>query len=133
MFSNRPEFCEYTFNKESELWKIYRQLDLNHDMRLDKNELRLALNKSSIHLNDENFEQFFKTLDQNNSGSIEVSSTFVSLFYAFLFIKCKKFADFRDYLLLLPRHPHITEIYRYYQIKNQSRGASQVTSDGDVS
>ena len=77
MFSNRPEFCEYTFNKESELWKIYRQLDLNQDMRLDKNELRLALNKSSIHLNDENFEQFFKTLDQNNSGSIEVSFTFV--------------------------------------------------------
>ena len=77
MFSNRPEFCEYTFNKESELWKIYRQLDLNQDMRLDKNELRLALNKSSIHLKDENFEQFFKTLDQHNSGSIEVSFTFV--------------------------------------------------------
>lgn len=107
------EFCNYTFNKEFELWNIYKQLDTNNDMKLDKHELRIALKKASIHLDDENFDQFFNTLDQDNSGVIE-------------------FADFRDYLLLLPRHPHITEIYRYYTVKNQSRGASQLTSDADV-
>ncbi|TIB67582.1 hypothetical protein E3P77_01440 [Wallemia ichthyophaga] len=107
------DFCEYTFNKELELWNIYKQLDSNNDMKLDKLDLRQALKKADIHLDDENFTKFFNTLDQNNSGVIE-------------------FADFRDYLLLLPRHPHITEIYRYYTVKNQSRGASQLTSDADV-
>ncbi|TIA92360.1 hypothetical protein E3P99_00654 [Wallemia hederae] len=113
--SNRSwsQFCQYAFNKESQLWNIYKQLDVNGDMKLDKHELRVALKKASINLDDDSFNKFFSTLDQDNSGVIE-------------------FADFRDYLLLLPRHPHITEIYRYYTIKNQSRGASQLTSDADV-
>lgn len=103
------DFCQYVYRQEIELWNIYKDLDINNDMKLDKEDLRLALRKAKINPNQSSFDDFFNSLDQDNKGVIE-------------------FADFRDYLLLLPQHPHISEIYRYYTLKSQS----QLTSDADV-
>ena len=44
------------------------------------------------------------------------------------------FAEFRDFLLLLPRKASTEEIYRYYQVRkfmgDDGRGAARVTMEG---
>lgn len=46
------------------------------------------------------------------------------------------FAEFRDFLLLLPRKASATEIFRYYEMKkflgDDGRGAARVTMEGQL-
>ena len=47
------------------------------------------------------------------------------------------FADFRNFLLLLPRKASAAEIYQYYEVKkflgDDGKGAARVTMEGKLS
>ncbi|KAJ3570208.1 hypothetical protein NP233_g4553 [Leucocoprinus birnbaumii] len=87
--------------------------------QLDADELRSALNKSGIQVSPEAFSEFMSTLAAS-SDSRHIT-----------------FAEFRDFLLLLPRKASPEEIYRYYEVSrfmgDDGRGPARVTMEGDVS
>lgn len=114
------EFKEYARAKEVELWHIFNdELDLDRNGTLDAEELRLALQNSGIHVTPEALSEFMSTL------SATPHSRHIT------------FAEFRDFLLLLPRKASPEEIYRYYEVVrymgDDGRGPARVTMEGDVS
>ncbi|KAK1236501.1 hypothetical protein PQX77_000278 [Marasmius sp. AFHP31] len=114
------EFKAYAEAKEVELWGIFHdELDLDGNGRLDAHELDMALRKSGIQLSQAILSEFMTFLTSSpHSRPIT-------------------FAEFRDFLLLLPRKISPAEIYRYYQLTkflgDDGRGAARVTMEGDVS
>ncbi|KAL0070700.1 hypothetical protein AAF712_001921 [Marasmius tenuissimus] len=114
------EFRAYAEAKEVELWGIFHdELDLDGNGRLDAHELDMALRKSGIQLSQAILSEFMTFLTSSpHSRPIT-------------------FAEFRDFLLLLPRKISPAEIYRYYQLTkflgDDGRGAARVTMEGDVS
>ncbi|KAJ6539946.1 mitochondrial carrier [Mycena sp. CBHHK59/15] len=114
------EFREYAEAKETELWQIFHdELDLDGNGRLDAQELSSALTKVGITLSVAKLAEFMTFLTASpHSHSIS-------------------FAEFRDFLLLLPQKASAAEIYRYYEIRkylgDDARGAARVTMEGDVS
>ncbi|KAF9268042.1 mitochondrial carrier [Marasmius fiardii PR-910] len=114
------EFKAYAEAKEVELWGIFHdELDLDGNGRLDANELDMALRRSGIKLSQATLSEFMTFLTSSpHSRPIT-------------------FAEFRDFLLLLPRKISPAEIYRYYQLTkflgDDGRGAARVTMEGDVS
>ncbi|KAJ7180124.1 mitochondrial carrier [Mycena crocata] len=114
------EFKEYAEAKETELWQIFHdELDLDGNGRLDAQELRSALNKVGITL------------------SIPKLGEFMTFLTASPHPHSISFAEFRDFLLLLPQKASASEIYRYYEMRKylgeDARGAARVTMEGDVS
>ncbi|KAJ7682736.1 mitochondrial carrier [Mycena polygramma] len=114
------EFKEYAEAKETELWHIFHnELDLDGNGRLDALELSSALTKVGITLSTAKLGEFMTFLTASpHSRSIG-------------------FAEFRDFLLLLPQRASPSEIYRYYEMRKylgeDARGAARVTMEGDVS
>ncbi|KAJ6539412.1 mitochondrial carrier [Mycena capillaripes] len=114
------EFREYAEAKETELWLIFHdELDLDGNGRLDALELSAALTKVGITLSPTKLSEFMTFLTASpHSHSIS-------------------FAEFRDFLLLLPQRASPSEIYRYYEMRKylveDARGATRVTMEGDVS
>ncbi|KAF7352732.1 Mitochondrial carrier protein [Mycena venus] len=114
------EFKEYAVAKETELWKIFHEeLDLDGNGHLDASELSAALTKVGITLSTAKLSEFMTFLTASpHSHSIS-------------------FAEFRDFLLLLPMRASPAEIYRYYEMRRylgeDARGAARVTMEGDVS
>ncbi|KAJ6598997.1 mitochondrial carrier [Mycena vulgaris] len=114
------EFREYAEAKETELWQIFHnELDLDGNGHLDAQELSLALTKVGITLSTAKLSEFMTFLTASpHSHSIS-------------------FAEFRDFLLLLPQKASASEIYRYYEMRKylgeDARGAARVTMEGDVS
>ncbi|KAJ7129594.1 mitochondrial carrier domain-containing protein [Mycena epipterygia] len=114
------DFREYAEAKETELWQIFHdELDLDGNGRLDAQELSLALTKVGITLSTSKLGEFMTFL----STSPHPHSV--------------SFAEFRDFLLLLPQRASPSEIYRYYEMRKylgeDARGATRVTMEGDVS
>ncbi|KAJ7047300.1 mitochondrial carrier [Mycena alexandri] len=112
------EFKDYAEEKETELWHIFHDLDLDGNGRLDAQELSSALTKVGITLSTAKLSEFMTFLTASpHSHSIS-------------------FAEFRDFLLLLPHRASATEIYRYYEMRRylseDPRGATRVTMEGDV-
>ncbi|KAL0576914.1 hypothetical protein V5O48_005060 [Marasmius crinis-equi] len=121
------EFKEYAEAKEVELWGIFHdELDLDGNGRLDAQELDMALRKSG---------------EAPSDSVVSLSQATLSEFMTFLTSSPHSrpitFAEFRDFLLLLPRKISPAEIYRYYQLTkflgDDGRGAARVTMEGDVS
>ncbi|KAJ7498844.1 mitochondrial carrier [Mycena latifolia] len=114
------EFKEYAEAKETELWQVFHdELDLDGNGRLDAQELSLALTKVGITLSTAKLGEFMTFLTASpHSHSVS-------------------FAEFRDFLLLLPQKASASEIYRYYEMRKylgeDARGATRVTMEGDVS
>ncbi|KAF7355376.1 Mitochondrial carrier protein [Mycena sanguinolenta] len=114
------EFKEYAVAKEAELWTIFHsELDLDGNGHLDANELSMALSKVGITLSSAKISEFMTFLTASpHSHAIS-------------------FAEFRDFLLLLPMRASPAEIYRYYEMRrylgDDARGAARVTMEGDVS
>ncbi|KAJ7700148.1 mitochondrial carrier domain-containing protein [Mycena rosella] len=114
------EFREYAEAKETELWQIFHdELDLDGNGRLEAQELSLALTKVGITLSTAKLGEFMTFLTASpHSHSVS-------------------FAEFRDFLLLLPQKASAAEIYRYYEMRKylgeDARGATRVTMEGDVS
>ncbi|KAJ7179072.1 mitochondrial carrier [Mycena filopes] len=113
------EFKEYAEAKETELWHIFHdELDLDGNGRLDAPELSSALTKVGITLSPAKLSEFMTFLTASpHPHSIS-------------------FAEFRDFLLLLPNKASPGEIYRYYEMRrylgDDARGPARVTMEGDV-
>ncbi|KAA1466367.1 mitochondrial carrier [Dentipellis sp. KUC8613] len=113
------EFKEYAEAKEVELWQVFHdELDLDGNGHLDADELYVALQKAGIDLSPSTMSDFMTQLTQTpHSHAIS-------------------FAEFRDFLLLLPRKVSTAEIYRYYQVGkflgDDGRGVARVNMEGDV-
>ncbi|KAF9464486.1 mitochondrial carrier domain-containing protein [Collybia nuda] len=113
------EFKVYAEAKEVELWSIFHdELDLDGNGHLDARELTLALSKAGIKLSPKTLSEFMTTLT-SSPHSHTVS-----------------FAEFRDFLLLLPRKASPAEIFQYYEVSkfmgDDGRGVARVTMEGDV-
>ncbi|KAF8517770.1 mitochondrial carrier [Gautieria morchelliformis] len=114
------DFLEYADRKEAELWTIFHdELDLDNNGHLDAAELAEALGNAGITLTPATLSDFMTFLTSSpHSHAIS-------------------FPEFRDFLLLLPRHASTTEIYRYYEVRkflgDDGRGAARVNMEGDVS
>ncbi|KAJ7590926.1 mitochondrial carrier [Mycena floridula] len=114
------EFESYAEEKETELWSVFHdELDLDGNGKLDERELDLALRKTGIILSPTTLIEFMTFLTSSyHSHAIE-------------------FAEFRDFLLLLPRKISTAEIYQYYEMKrylgDDGKGVARVTMEGDVS
>ncbi|CAG8477438.1 9759_t:CDS:2 [Diversispora eburnea] len=101
------EFKAFVEEKEKELWKLFIEIDNSHDMRLQPEELEIALKKSGINCTKPEIKKFIKTIDKDGNGVID-------------------FAEWRDFLLFLPRDITIFEIFEY------SKMLAQVSIDGEV-
>jgi solute carrier family 25 phosphate transporter 23/24/25/41 len=114
------EFKDYALAKEAELWTLFHdELDLDKNGHLDAEELSLALSKAGIQLTPSTLVEFMTFLASSpHSHAIT-------------------FAEFRDFLLLLPRKISTAEIFRYYEVKkfmgDDGRGPARVNMEGDVS
>ncbi|KAF7332069.1 Mitochondrial carrier protein [Mycena kentingensis (nom. inval.)] len=111
------EFRDYAEAKETELWGIFHnELDLDGNGKLDAQELRASLEKVGISLSPAKISEFVTFLTASpHSHSIS-------------------FAEFRNFLLLLPQRASPLEIYKYYEIRKfDARGAARVNMEGDVS
>lgn len=135
-------FLAYAENKERELYKIFVDLDKNGDMKLDLQEIQGALDRAGISVPQLSLDDFVASLTSTRTSSHGAEGR--------LYVT---FPDFRDYLLLLPRKPSVTEIFRFYQVRKAfglfgmggifaelavgwgrtERGATAVNFDGDVS
>ncbi|KAF8579310.1 mitochondrial carrier [Ramaria rubella] len=113
------DFLEYADKKETELWSVFHELDLDNNGHLDSGEVTEALGKAGITLTSATLSDFmaFLTLSPHSHAI--------------------SFPEFRDFLLLLPRHASTTEIYRYYEVRkflgDDGRGTARVNMEGDVS
>lgn len=135
-------FLAYAENKERELYKIFVEMDSKCDMRLDVQEIRTALDRAGIEVPQASLDDFIASLTSTRtSNPASGEKTYVT------------FPEFRDYLLLLPRKPSVSEIFRFYQVRKAfglfgmggifaelavgwgktERGATAVNFDGDVS
>ncbi|KAF8076458.1 mitochondrial carrier [Lyophyllum atratum] len=113
------QFKEYAEAKEVELWAIFcDELDLDGNGHLDAQELTVSLSKAGIKLSQKTLSEFMTTL-ASTPHSHAIS-----------------FAEFRDFLLLLPRKVSPAEIYQYYEVTkfmgDDGRGPARVTMEGDV-
>ncbi|KAG6902232.1 hypothetical protein C0995_002864 [Termitomyces sp. Mi166 len=113
------QFKEYAEAKEVELWSIFHdELDLDGDGHLDAQELSSVLSKAGINLSQTILSDFMTTL------TLSPDSQVIS------------FAEFRDFLLLLPRKASPAEIYQYYEVSkfmgDDGRGPARLTMEGDA-
>lgn len=115
------EFKQYALAKEAELWTVFHdELDLDHNGHLGSLELYGALKKAGIELSPSTLSEFMAFLTSSPHSNAVT------------------FAQFRNFLLLLPRPVSTMEIYRYYKTRkfmgdDGRGGAARVTMEGDVS
>lgn len=102
------EFQTYVVEKEEELWHLFEQIDKSGDQMLQREEVKSALRRGGIAASDKEIDQFVNAMDQDGDGQID-------------------FAEWRDYLLLLPKDTtSIVEVFRYYN------SATQLNQDADI-
>lgn len=117
-----------------ELWSIFHdELDLDGNGHLDAQELTLALSKAG-----KLTVQELYVLPDHSTQGIKLSPRTLSEFMTTLTSSPHShtisFAEFRDFLLLLPRKASPAEIYQYYEVSkfmgDDGRGAARVTMEG---
>lgn len=66
------EFTAYIESKILRFCDVFYSLDINNDMELTQNEMKIALNIVFPHveINDMIFKRLYKSIDENNSGTI---------------------------------------------------------------
>ncbi|BEI93587.1 uncharacterized protein CcaverHIS019_0600460 [Cutaneotrichosporon cavernicola] len=109
-------FRKFLWDQERDLWDEFQRLDQNKDGVLDAQEMRTALEHQGVHLSKTAASDLVRLL----SGTPDREHV--------------SFAEFRDFLLLLPRRATPFEIYKFYQVHKRfsdGRGAARVNMDGD--
>lgn len=131
------DFRKFLWDQEQQLWDIFCELDRDGDGQLDQRDLRGALGKSGIQMTDSTLHEFVNFLASSSPCCSERKPQLVSTAHEDpkdkTFIT---FAEFRDFLLLLPRKASVAEIYKYYQVRKRiidGRGAARLNMDGDLS
>ncbi|KAL2347117.1 hypothetical protein Fmac_001117 [Flemingia macrophylla] len=89
------EFRRYMDDKELELYRIFRAIDVQHNGNILPEELYEALLKAGIELDDEELAHFVEHVDKDNNGTIT-------------------FEEWRDFLLLYPHEATIENIYHHW-------------------
>ncbi|KAJ9110277.1 hypothetical protein QFC19_001680 [Naganishia cerealis] len=123
------DFRKFLWDQEKELWDIFHDLDRDGDGKLDVAEMRNALQRSGIEMTDSGLRDFVSFLASGSSTNIGTQQERKDATYI-------TFAEFRDFLLLLPRKASVAEIYKFYQVRKRfadGRGAARVNMDGDLS
>ena len=99
------DFRKFLWDQEKELWDIFHDLDRDGDGKLDVAEMRNALQRSGIEMTDSGLRDFVSFLA---SGATTPPSTQQQRKDATYIT----FAEFRDFLILLPRKASVQEIYK---------------------
>ncbi|WVR04148.1 hypothetical protein IAU60_001147 [Kwoniella sp. DSM 27419] len=125
------DFRRFLWDKERELWDIFQDLDKNGDGRLDATEMRAALSRSGVDITPATVSDLvsFLATHPTDRGLPKNNKTGPEDMYI-------TFADFRDFLIMLPRKATPFEIYKFYQVRKRSsdgRGAARVDKEGDIS
>lgn len=128
------DFRRFLWDQERELWNIFHELDRDGDGRLNEADMKSALSRNGIEMTDSTLRDFVTFLasgsppqqvgDNANAPQDHKDKTYIT------------FAEFRDFLMLLPRKASVPEIYKFYQVRKRfhdGRGAARVNMDGDVS
>ncbi|GJZ47450.1 calcium-binding mitochondrial carrier protein SCaMC-1-like protein isoform X1, partial [Tanacetum coccineum] len=96
------EFKRYMDDKELELYRIFQDIDVQHNGAILPEELYDALlkagitSRSRIELDDDELASFVERMDKDNNGIIT-------------------FEEWRDFLLLYPHEATIENIYQYWE------------------
>jgi solute carrier family 25 phosphate transporter 23/24/25/41 len=108
------KFQQFVEDKEEALWHLFNKIDVNNDMLVDTFELQAALAQADIKISAANLQDMVREMNQDGSGQIS-------------------FADWRDYLLLLPRQTSLQTVYNYWASFSRPRLATSIaTQDLDV-
>jgi solute carrier family 25 phosphate transporter 23/24/25/41 len=107
---------------------------LDGNGHLDAQELTLALSKAGGPMS----SRYVIFIDPYSGVGIKLSPTTLSEFMTTLSASphshAISFAEFRDFLLLLPRKASPAEIYQYYKVRkymgDDGRGIARVTMEG---
>ncbi|KAF7819331.1 calcium-binding mitochondrial carrier protein SCaMC-1-like [Senna tora] len=91
------EFKRYMDNREIELYSIFQAIDIKHNGHILPEELREALVRAGIQIDDKEFSLFVERIDKDNNGVIT-------------------FEEWRDFLLLYPHEATIENIYHYLEL-----------------
>ncbi|KAF8461361.1 mitochondrial carrier domain-containing protein [Kalaharituber pfeilii] len=90
------EFKEFINAADKELWQIFHSVDLDSNGKIDKAELRQALDKAGIDAHGDRLEEFFEFMDKNRDGVVS-------------------YEEWRDFLMFMPNsEASIHTIYSYY-------------------
>ncbi|KAI3802574.1 hypothetical protein L1987_30712 [Smallanthus sonchifolius] len=90
------EFRRYMDDKELELYRIFQDIDVEHNGCILPEELYDALVKAGIVIDDDELASFVERVDKDNNGIIT-------------------FEEWRDFLLLYPHEATIENIYQYWE------------------
>ncbi|WWD16881.1 hypothetical protein CI109_101313 [Kwoniella shandongensis] len=130
------DFRRFLWDKERELWDIFQDIDKNCDGRLDAAEMRAALSRSGVDITPATVSDLVHFLQTHSASASAADNTTKSALQAKdpdnLFIS---FAEFRDFLIMLPRKATPFEIYKFYQVRKRfsdGRGAARVDKEGDL-
>lgn len=136
-------FVAYAEIQERELYRAFNEMDTKEDGLLDEQEISAALEKAGLRPSQPVLDDLIASLA--SSGVHDVKELHEKDLYV-------TFPEFRDYLLLLPRRPSISEIYHFYQVRKavglfgnegifaelrhnwgkSARGVTSVNFDGDT-
>lgn len=136
-------FVAFAEIQERELYRAFNEMDTKEDGLLDEQEICAALEKSGLRPAQPVLDDLIASLA--SSGVQDVKELHEKDLYV-------TFPEFRDYLLLLPRKPTISEIYHFYQVRKavglfgnegifaelghnwgkSARGVTSVNFDGDT-
>ncbi|WFD20845.1 hypothetical protein MCAP1_003099 [Malassezia caprae] len=136
-------FVAYAEIQERELYHAFNEMDTKEDGLLDEQEISAALDKAGLRPGQPVLDDLIASLA--SSGVQDVKELHGKDLYV-------TFPEFRDYLLLLPRKPSISEIYYFYQVRKavglfgnegifaelghnwgkSARGVTSVNFDGDT-
>ena len=64
------EFRTFVEHTENELWLLFKSIDRDHNGKIDKDELRHAISKAGLVVDNSKLERFFDEVDTNHDGTI---------------------------------------------------------------
>lgn len=101
------EFRKFVIAQEQTLWKLFKQIDLSRDLRLQPQELAQSLTRAGVTIDQTKLQSLVEKMDQDGDGTID-------------------FTEWRNFLLFLPRACTLANIYQF------SQDVVLMTSDGEI-
>jgi Ca2+-binding EF-hand superfamily protein len=64
------EFRTFVEGTESQLYTLFKQIDVDHNGQLDKEELKVAFKRAGLSVPPKELDHFFAKFDRDESGAI---------------------------------------------------------------